>query len=62
MADFIPNVKPYEVAQTVDFETQQEGVRLVMTLDAMHDEYWTNMMVMGWESELGKLAKLLNSA
>jgi uncharacterized protein YndB with AHSA1/START domain len=62
MADFIPNVKPYEVAQTVDFETQQEGVRLVMTLDAMHDEYWTNMMVMGWESELEKLAKLLNSA
>jgi hypothetical protein len=50
------------VAQTVDFETQQEGVRLVMTLDAMHDEYWTNMMVMGWESELEKLAKLLNSA
>jgi uncharacterized protein YndB with AHSA1/START domain len=62
LADFIPNVKPYEVAQTVDFETQQEGVRLVMTLDAMHDEYWTNMMVMGWESELEKLAKLLNSA
>jgi uncharacterized protein YndB with AHSA1/START domain len=62
MADFIPNVKPYEVAQTVDFETEQAGVRLVMTLDAMHDEYWTNMMVMGWESELGKLATLLHSA
>jgi uncharacterized protein YndB with AHSA1/START domain len=62
MADFIPNVKPYEVATTVDFETQQQGVKLVLTLDAMHDEYWTNMAVMGWEQELGKLAKLLNSA
>jgi uncharacterized protein YndB with AHSA1/START domain len=62
MADFIPNVKPYEVAMTVDFDANQQGVRLVLTLDAMHDEYWTNMMVMGWESELGKLAKLLNSA
>jgi uncharacterized protein YndB with AHSA1/START domain len=62
MADFIPNVKPYAVAMTVDFDTQQEGVRLVMTLDAMHDEYWTNMMVMGWESELGKLAGLLKRA
>jgi uncharacterized protein YndB with AHSA1/START domain len=62
MADFIPNVKPYEVATTVDFETQQQGVRLVLTLDAMHDEYWTNMAVMGWEQELGKLARLLNSA
>jgi uncharacterized protein YndB with AHSA1/START domain len=62
MADFIPNVKPYEVATTVDFETQQQGVKLVLTLDAMHDEYWTNLAVMGWEQELGKLAKLLNSA
>ena len=62
MADFIPNVKPYAVATTVDFDTQQEGVRLVITVDAMHDEYWTNLMVMGWEQELGKLATLLNSA
>ena len=62
MADFIPNVKPYEIATMVDFETKQQGVRLVLTLDAMHDEYWTNMAVMGWEQELGKLAKLLNSA
>jgi uncharacterized protein YndB with AHSA1/START domain len=62
MVDFIPNVKPYAVAMTVDFHTQQEAVRLVMTLDAMHDEYWTNMMVMGWESELGKLADLLQRA
>jgi uncharacterized protein YndB with AHSA1/START domain len=62
MADFIPNVKPYEVTTTVEFDTQPHGVRLVLTLDAMHDEYWTKMMVMGWESELGKLAKLLHSA
>jgi uncharacterized protein YndB with AHSA1/START domain len=62
MADFIPNVKPYEIATTVDFETQQQRVRLVLTLDAMHDEYWTKMAVMGWEQELGKLATLLNSA
>jgi hypothetical protein len=25
---------------------------------AMHDEVWTERAVMGWESELGKLAKL----
>ena len=62
MADFIPNVKPYAVATAVEFDTQPQGVRLVLTLDAMHDEYWTNMAVMGWEQELGKLAKLLDSA
>jgi len=60
MADFIPNVKPYEMAMTVDFGTTPEGVRMVLTLDAMHDEQWTKLAVMGWESELGKLAKLLS--
>jgi uncharacterized protein YndB with AHSA1/START domain len=59
LADFIPNVKPYEVAMTVEFDSSPQGVRMVLTLDAMHDEYWTKMAVMGWENELDKLAKLL---
>lgn len=62
MADFIPGVKPYEVATVVELETIPEGVRLALTLDAMHDEYWTKMAVMGWENELGKLAKVLRPA
>ena len=59
LADFIPGVKPYEVATTVELETIPQGVRLVLTLDAMHDEQWTRMAVMGWESELAKLARVL---
>lgn len=58
-ADFIPGVKPYEVAHSVDFETSAHGVRMVLTMDAMHDEYWTKMATMGWEMELGKLARVL---
>ena len=59
MADFIPGVKPYEVGTTVELETTSQGVRLILTLDAMHDEHWTRLAVMGWENELGKLAKVL---
>ena len=59
LADFIPNVKPYEVATTLELSTHSQGVAMVLTLDAMHDEYWTKMAVMGWESELDKLAKRL---
>jgi uncharacterized protein YndB with AHSA1/START domain len=62
IADFIPNVQPYDVAMTVELHTIPQGVRMVLTLDAMHDEHWTRLAVMGWESELGKLAKLLESA
>lgn len=60
-ADFIPGIRPYEVATTVEFGTSPQGVRMVLTLDAMHDEHWTRMAVMGWESELDKLARLLKS-
>lgn len=59
LADFIPNVTPYEVEMTVELDPSPQGVRMVLMLDAMHDEYWTKMAVMGWESELNKLAKLL---
>ena len=59
MADFIPNVKPYVVATTVEFDTSPQHVRMVLTLDAMHDERWTQLAVMGWESELGRLAHVL---
>ncbi|HLQ15877.1 MAG TPA: SRPBCC domain-containing protein [Candidatus Eisenbacteria bacterium] len=60
-ADFIPGVEPYEVPTTVELETTPQGVRMVLTFSAMHDEHWTNMAVMGWESELGRLEKLLKA-
>lgn len=61
LVDFVPNVKPYQVAMAVEFDSNPQGVRMVLTLDAMHDEYWTKMAVMGWENELDKLAKLLKA-
>ena len=38
------------------------GARLVLTLEAMHDEDGTQRSVMGHESQLGKLAKVLGEA
>ena len=58
-ADFIPGVEPYDAATVVELHPSEGGVRLVLTLDAMHDERWTQMAVMGWEMELGKLARVL---
>jgi uncharacterized protein YndB with AHSA1/START domain len=59
LADFVPGITPYEVATAVEFNMTPSGVRMIVTLDAMHDESWTKMAVMGWESQLDKLAKLL---
>jgi uncharacterized protein YndB with AHSA1/START domain len=61
-ADFIPGVEPYDVMTTVELYPEAGGTRMVMTFDAMHDEYWTNLAVMGWNSELGKLEKVLEAS
>lgn len=60
-ADFIPGVDPYEVDTTVSFETAADGVRMVLTFDAMHDEQWTERAVKGHESELGRLESIMGA-
>jgi uncharacterized protein YndB with AHSA1/START domain len=58
-ADFIPGVEPYACATLVELYPSADGTRLLLTFDAMHDEGWTRRAVMGHESELAKLAQLL---
>lgn len=43
----------------VELEPAAEGTRLRILLDPMHDGTWTERATMGWESELGKLERLL---
>ena len=59
LADFIPGVEPYDVATVVELHETADGVRMVLTIDAMHDDEWTERAVMGWTSELGKLEAIL---
>ena len=60
LTDFIPGVEPYDVATVVDLDETREGVRMVLTFDAMHSDEWTERAVMGWEMELGKLAAVID--
>lgn len=53
--DFIPGVEPYDVATDVTLHETRDGVRMVLTFDAMHDATWTERATMGWEMELEKL-------
>jgi uncharacterized protein YndB with AHSA1/START domain len=59
LADFIPGVEPYDVATLVEFHSNGSSVHMVLTFDAMHDEEWTKRAVMGQESQLGKLEKVI---
>ena len=61
LVDFIPGTDSYEVAMLVELHETPRGVRMVLTIDRMHDEVWTERAIVGWGIELGKLAKLLES-
>lgn len=61
LVDFVPGVEAYDVGTRVELFADGDGVRLVMNLDAMHDDPWTERAVMGWKGELGKLEKILKA-
>lgn len=60
VADFIPGVEPYLVTIEVNIEAADGGVRMALTLQAMHDREWTERALKGWENELDKLAVILS--
>ncbi|AYF74818.1 SRPBCC domain-containing protein [Nocardia yunnanensis] len=59
LADFIPGVEPYEFLTTVELEPTDTGVRVVMTVDAMHDDVWTQRLIQGRQNELANLAAVV---
>jgi len=59
LADFIPGVEPYRVQTMIELSEVEGGVRLVMTFDAMHDDRWSQLAVMGRENNLERLARFL---
>ena len=58
LVDFVPNHKPYEFLTVVDLTETDGRTRVVMTVDRMHDEVWTQRLVAGRENELNNLAKV----
>ena len=60
-ADFIPGVEPYLVGTEVQIEAVGGRVRMALSIEAMHDEDWTDRAVKGWEDQLDKVAAALAS-
>lgn len=53
--DFLPGVATYEADIAVDLFPTGDHVRMVVTLDGMHDETFTRMQKEGFTSQLTKL-------
>jgi uncharacterized protein YndB with AHSA1/START domain len=59
MADFIPGVEPYEIETVLELSEDGDMTNLALTFDAMHDDRWTKLAVMGHESELTRLQQVI---
>ena len=44
----------------VELHETAAGVRMVLTIDRMHDDVWTERAIAGWDMELRRLEKVLD--
>jgi uncharacterized protein YndB with AHSA1/START domain len=58
--DFVPGVEPYEHLTQVDLQADEDSVRVVMTMEPLHDDVWTQRLVAGRENELDNLGRLVD--
>ncbi|WP_438354292.1 SRPBCC family protein [Microbacterium sp. CJ88] len=59
VVDFVPDHEPYQQLTTVELSPAGDGTRIVMRVEAMHDEEWTQRLLAGRANELDNLAALL---
>jgi uncharacterized protein YndB with AHSA1/START domain len=60
--DFIPGVEPYDSTMRVELIPSGANVRMVVTLEAMHNEELTRMSLEGFTSQLTKLDRRFEAA
>jgi uncharacterized protein YndB with AHSA1/START domain len=61
LVDFAPGVEPYNHDTLVELFGTDTGVRVVMTLEPLHDEEWTERIVMGRNNELDNLERIVSA-
>ena len=61
LVDFVPDTPAYEAGTRIELiEEARNRVRVELRIDAMHNEFFTNLAAQGWEGELGKLERALS--
>ncbi|KAA9148524.1 SRPBCC domain-containing protein [Amycolatopsis acidicola] len=61
LVDFVPDHEPYEFGTEVELVETDGGTRVVMTVESLHDETWTQRLLDGRANELANLARILEA-
>ena len=58
--DFVPDHEPYEQLTVVDLEPSDDGTRVIMQVEELHDDVWTERLLAGRANELDNLPRLVS--
>jgi uncharacterized protein YndB with AHSA1/START domain len=59
LIDFVPDHEPYEHLTVVELKAAGDQTTVVMHVDALHDDVWTERLLAGRKNELENLAALI---
>ncbi|MGX1933025.1 SRPBCC family protein [Microbacterium resistens] len=59
LVDFVPDHAPYEQLTIIDFRPVEDGTHVVMQVESLHDDVWTERLVAGRTNELENLVRLV---
>jgi uncharacterized protein YndB with AHSA1/START domain len=59
LIDFVPDKEPYEHLTIVDITPDGDGAKVVMSVEPLHDEVWTERLLAGRNNELDNLATVV---
>ena len=59
LVDFVPGHAPYTIANEITLVPNGPDVKVIITVDRLHDAEWTERLVAGRKSQLDKLAQVL---
>jgi hypothetical protein len=57
--DFVPDHERYEQLTVIDITPAGDRTKVVMTVDPMHDETWTQRLLAGRSNELDNLERAI---
>jgi hypothetical protein len=59
LIDFVPDREPYEHMTEVELTPVDGGTRVVMDVEPLHDDVWTERLLAGRNNELDNLTAVL---
>lgn len=58
LIDFVPDHEPYNHLTTIELTEHRSGTHVVMTIEPLHDDVWTQRLIAGRTNELVNLERV----